>query len=305
MEKESYRKEHTPPLTARIPFHYHRIPGLIRNLLAKILLLIISKTEQSIYPVDPFNPGCELILQVDGKQMENREPLVVLTHDIDTGDGLTRSLEIAEFEEEYGLRSLWNIVPKSYKLNQNVLHMLLERGHEIGLHGIWHTNQEAFLRKERMRKELSALNPFITEFNITGYRSPSWYRTSGMFDVLAEFFKYDLSCLDNDFICPGGNGGVGMIRPYAIRKNLLELPCTIPYEAPIFHGYSQQSLFEYWKPKIDWLIQVGGMLLVNTHPDLNYLGNDTVRESYNKLLRYFREHQIKWSLPGDLTLQYR
>ena len=302
MQQELYRPEHTKPITARLPFHYHKIPGVIRNFFALALLRAKKVRENEVYPVSPLNPGCEILLTVcEMPKKQSNHPIVVLTHDIDTKDGLIWIRRIAQMEEEHGLRSSWNVVPKSYLIDKDLLHDLKARGHEIGLHGIWHNNQEAFLSREILHQEFSKLQPLISEFRIRGYRGPSWYRTRVMFDVLAKFFEYDSSCLDNDFICPGGSGGVGMIRPFRIRDELVEIPCTLPFEAPLFLAHSSDSMLGYWLPKIKWIRNVGGLLVVNTHPDPNYLGNEQMLKVYQSLLDYLNQEGWQGMLPHEIA----
>jgi len=301
MHQESYRPEHSIPITARLPFHYHKLPGVIRNFLAYVLLNLKKVREDSVFPILPLNRGCEILLTACGVSEKKRSaPILALTHDIDTKPGFPWISRIAKIEEMYGFRSSWNLVPKSYDIDRPILHELKSKGHEIGLHGIWHNNQEAFLPKDRLHYELSTVQPLINEFEIMGYRGPSWYRTRSMFDVLERFFEYDTTCLDNDFVCPGGRGGVGMIRPFRIRDELVEIPCTLPFEAPLFFGHSSNSILQYWLPKIKWIKNTGGILVVNTHPDPNYLGNERMLKVYESFLAYLVKEDWKWMLPREI-----
>lgn len=302
MQQELYRPVHTKPITALLPFHYHRIPGVFRNLFAFILIRIKELRENALYPIAPFNPGCELLLSVCGiSDKHPRRSVVVLTHDIDTKHGFAWIRKIAKIEEDYGFRSSWNLVPKSYSIDRLTLQELKARGHEIGLHGIWHNNREAFVGEERLRQEFADLQPLMNEFDIRGYRGPSWYRTKIMFDVLEKYFEYDCSCLDNDFICPAGSGGVGMIRPFHIREELVEIPCTLPFDVPLLLGYSSNSLLDYWLPKIKWIRNVCGVLTVNTHPDPNYIGNELTLEAYKSFLAYLNQEGWQCMLPREIA----
>jgi peptidoglycan/xylan/chitin deacetylase (PgdA/CDA1 family) len=302
MQQELYRPVHTKPITALLPFHYHRIPGALRNLFAFILIRIKKLRENALYPIAPFNPGCELLMSSCGiSNSDQHPPIVVLTHDIDTKHGFAWIRKVAKIEEDYGFRSSWNLVPKSYSVDKLTLQELKARGHEIGLHGIWHNNREAFLSEEKLHHEFTDLKPLMNEFEIRGYRGPSWYRTKIIFDVLEEYFEYDCSCLDNDFICPAGSGGVGMIRPFRIRKELVEIPCTLPFDVPLLLGYSSNSLLDYWLPKIKWIKSVGGVLTVNTHPDPNYIGNEPTIEVYKSFLAHLNQEGWKCKLPHEIA----
>jgi peptidoglycan/xylan/chitin deacetylase (PgdA/CDA1 family) len=278
-------------------------------LIAKILVGIQSYigSNKEVFPISYFNAGCEILLGVCNASwnLGIKLPIVILTHDIDTKSGFYWVERVSEIEENYGFRSSWNVVPKRYHINKKVLNRLLENGHEIGLHGLWHNNSEAFLSEEQMTSEFSSLKNFMDELMIKGYKSPSWYRTKTMFKVLPEFFSYDLSCLDNDLICPAGNGGVGFMRPFILDSGLVELPCTLPFEAPLFMGVSPENFVEYWIPKIEFIKASSGMLLVNTHPDPHYLGNNRLLASYENLLKTLADDNWKAKLPGQIVKEIK
>ena len=227
--------------------------------------------------------------------------MAVLTHDIDTAAALAFVDAIARIEEQVSARSCWNVVPRHYNIDHAQLERLVSAGHEIGLHGIWHTNREAFLPRETLTRELDALAGLRSRFAIRTYRGPSWYRTEVMFDVLESYFDTDLTTLDIDLLCPGGPGGVGVARPFRIRPELVELPCTLPFEAPLLIGTRPDSLVSFWRPKIDLLKRAGGVVVVNSHPDPNYLGNPTMMAEYRALLTFLADDGWLFKLPREIA----
>jgi peptidoglycan/xylan/chitin deacetylase (PgdA/CDA1 family) len=298
MIAESYRPEHTTPIMARLPFHYHRLPGFVRNVLATVML---SFGETRGFPAGLRDCGPLILCALLADVREDSPPVAVLTHDIDTVHGLGWVDAIAAAEEEIGARACWNVVPRHYSIDEAKLAGLAAAGHEIGLHGIWHTNSEAFLAPEKLAHEFELLADFRTRFGIRAYRGPSWYRTQAMFDVLADYFDADLTTLDIDLVCPGGRGGVGLTRPFRVRPTLVEIPCTLPFEAPLIVGPRPQSLVEFWRPKIDMLKRAGGMAVVNTHPDPNYLGNDKILAEYCGLLALLSDTGWTFRLPREVV----
>jgi len=262
IKNETYRPEHKRSLISMFPVNYHYIPERVRYTIIAAL---------------------------------------VLTHDIESREGFRWIGRVRDIEENLGYRSSWNVVPMRYPIDKDILYNLIENGHEIGLHGLWHNSSEAFLEEGKMAGEFNKLEPLMREFSIKGYRSPAWYRTRTMFRVLSDFFVYDLSCLDNDLVCPAGNGGVGIMRPFMMKKGLVELPCTLPFEAPLYFGVSSRALVDYWRPKIDFIRKTGRMLLVNTHPEPNYLGNDKMLDSYARLLEMLSRDKWRLRLPGDVA----
>jgi hypothetical protein len=300
MKYELYRPEHVLPFSARLPFHYHRLPGIVRNVLAT-LVLSLSKARAATFPAQLLDCGPLLVIALlDGDAARQTPPVAVLTHDIDTAAALPFVDGIAAAEKEISAHSCWNFVPRNYKFDDAQLERLASAGHEIGLHGIWHTNREAFLPREALARELDALADLRSRFAIRTYRGPSWYRTEAMFDVLEGYFDTDLTTLDTDLLCPGGPGGVGIARPFLIRPDLVELPCTLPFEAPLLMGPRLDSLVSFWRPKIEMLKRAGGMVVVNTHPDPNYLGNPSMMAEYRALLAFLTDDGWLFKLPREI-----
>jgi hypothetical protein len=303
MIAETYRPEHTLPLSARLPFHYHRLPGFARNAMAG-LLLALTRPRAGGFPAQLRDCGPLLIsLLVDANSAVRETPVAVLTHDIDTGSGQRWIKAIADAERVVGARSCWNIVPRHYRIDDVQLEWLADAGHEIGLHGIWHTNREAFLQRDQLRSELDSIADLRGRFAISTYRGPSWYRTSAMFDVIADYFNTDMTTLDVDLVCPAGPGGVGVARPFHIRPKLVEIPCTLPFEAPLVVGVRPQSLAEFWRPKVELLRRAGGLVVVNTHPDPNYLGNAAILAEYKALLALLAAEGWSYKLPREIAVR--
>ncbi len=168
MTAESYRPEHVLPLSARLPFHYHILPGWVRNALASALLPL-ARSRGGGFPAQLHDYGPLLIsLLLNDSNGRGGPPVAVLTHDIDTAAGLQWVKVIAEVERAIGARACWNVVPRHYRLDYGQLDWLVEAGHEIGLHGIWHTNREAFLPGDEFRHELDRLAALRSRFAISG-----------------------------------------------------------------------------------------------------------------------------------------
>ena len=66
---------------------------------------------------------------------------LVLTHDVETAEGLRHVGRIADLEEGLGLRSSWNLIPYKYRIDMGLVKDLQSRGFEIGIHGYNHDGQ--------------------------------------------------------------------------------------------------------------------------------------------------------------------
>src|SRR5690606_5714718 len=57
----------------------------------------------------------------------------IVTHDIETREGVQRIERLASLEEKLGIRSAWYFVPAKYKIEPGLLDDLRARGHEVGV----------------------------------------------------------------------------------------------------------------------------------------------------------------------------
>ncbi len=99
-------------------------------------------------------------------------------------------------------------------------------------------------------------------------------------------------------------GGVGTMNPFKFENGLIELPCTIPFETPILlNMVNQEDIVEYWKNKVNFIIQNNCMLLINTHPDPNYLGNKKMLDLYDEFLSFVSSYNWNHKLPSEILVK--
>jgi peptidoglycan/xylan/chitin deacetylase (PgdA/CDA1 family) len=305
-ERYTYRRR---PMYTRFPVSYQRVPPGIRHRLAQHIYPG-RRNRSEAFPSGLFEPGFEALLHVRRRWEQDDcspdvSPRVCLTHDIDTAEGFRHVGELAEVESALGLRSSWNVVVAEYAVDFAVLDWLTERGFEIGLHDYLHDNKLIYLSEPAMRRRLDRCRAFIERYDVRGFRSPSWFRSPTLMRVLADYVAYDGSCLDFDWLCPAGRGGVLTCRPFAFGS-LIEIPTTLPLEAAYLEGVAPSDLQEYWRPKVNWLAAIGGCAVVNTHPDPHYSGNSNGVRAYGEFLeRLLPAFGGQWSLPSALAEEVR
>ena len=96
----------------------------------------------------PTSPGSGA---VDRTVAAGRAWALVLTHDVETAEGLRLIPVLANVEERRGYVSSWNFVPKRYDVPESVLTELANRGCEVGIHGLYHDGRD--LESARMLQE--------------------------------------------------------------------------------------------------------------------------------------------------------
>jgi hypothetical protein len=286
---ESYRTL-TRPFYTRMPFHYHVVPGPLRNIAARFLLgRDATAGDTNEFPGFPIEQGFELLHHVIGGPVEMGQhrrlsDRVFLTHDIDTAEGFAFVKDIAQREMDCGFRSLWNIVASGYRIDHGVLEWLVSNDFRVGLHGYNHDNKLAFLEAGQIRERLDQCRDLIERYRINSFRSPSWLRSDALYSVLGEYVEYDYSTLDTDIFCPGGVGGCLWTKSFE-REGITVIPTTVPFDDLLLFKVQPHDLCKFWRPKLEWLRSCGGNIVVNTHPDPHRSGSAAMLASYSDLLQ--------------------
>lgn len=225
---------------------------------------------------------------------------VLLTHDVESAEGLRLALDLADLEEERGFRSSFNVVAAWYPVDQGILRELRERGFEIGLHGLRH-DHSLFNSYAAFHGQLPAIHRAARAFEATGFRSPSTHRVH---DWLAELpMSYDCSMPHSDPFEPMP-GGCCTLWPYFIGE-LVELPYTMPQDHTLFTVLEKRSA-EIWLSQVEAIESRHGLIQCLSHPDPGYLGDRNNRAFYLDLLDALAERPQLWRpLPRELVAWWR
>ena len=192
------------------------IPKPIQITLRKKYLFFQRKNKFPSWPIDlslydVYRNGIkEIFKSIDFTEIpfinfwpNKKKFAVVLTHGVETAIGQRNIWKVKEIEEELGFRSSWNFVPERYKLDEELIQNLKNRGFEIGIHGLKH-NGKLFRNKKVFLKRAKKINYYIKKYNCLGFSSPSTWRN---YDYMQNLnIKYDLSFFDSD-IFEGQPGG--------------------------------------------------------------------------------------------------
>ena len=213
---------------------------------------------------------------------------LVLTHDVDTARGQEKCLKLAEIEKKLGFRSSFNFVPERYIVSKDLRTYLTDNGFEVGVHGLKHDGK-LYASKTIFHERASKINQYLKEWNAVGFRSPAMHHNLDWLHDLA--LEYDASTFDTDPFEPQSDG-VGTIFPFWVKGNpnqdgYVELPYTLPQDSTLFMLLREKKI-DIWKRKLDWIVEKGGMVLTNTHPDyMNFDGSSLGLQEYPA--RYYEE----------------
>ena len=222
----------------------------------------------------------------------------VLTHDVETSKGLANIQPVAALEESLGFRSSFNFVPDRYPLNAELRQELVERGFEIGVHGLKHDGK-LFKSQESFNKRAIQINHYLETWEAVGFRAPLTHRNPAWMQRL--HIDYDLSFFDTDPYEPLP-GGAMSIWPYIIGR-FVELPYTLPQDATLTTVLGEKTP-RIWLQKVDFIEAYHGMVLLNTHPD--YLTDKTNWEVYKAFLQAMKKRRGYWhALPKEVARWWR
>jgi glycosyltransferase involved in cell wall biosynthesis len=260
---------------------------------------------------------------------DGRKFALVLTHDVEGPEGLAKCQRLAELEMELGFRSSFNFIPEgTYHVPADLRAWLVDRGFEIGVHDLEHNGRLFGSRRGFLRKA-ARINHYLGEWNAAGFRSGFMLRNLGWLHRLN--IRYDSSTFDTDPFELQSNGAdtifpfwiptpseawsaapfrsPGMAESARARGGYVELPYTLPQDSTLFLVLKETSP-QIWIRKLEWIIEHGGMALVNVHPDYLRFADEKPSartfpvERYAEFLRYVRDHHanVHWpALPRQVA----
>ncbi|KPJ60277.1 MAG: hypothetical protein AMS15_06490 [Planctomycetes bacterium DG_23] len=305
------------PLFTRLPFHYHLVPGETRVCIHKAMVAWKRSFHRGFdFPQWPIDKSVEtlrwLALKIEATRGEerfefrpfwphNKKFAFVLSHDVDTDEGLRETERFQQINEKYGMRPVWFVPAALIPQAGRLLTELVERGGEIGLHGSSHDGKLAFLHEQGMRKRFQACLDIMHRFEMKGFRSPLLFRTPRLFEVLVHFFDYDSSVPDTELFT-----GCASVFPF-FRGSLLELPITLPMDATLISmGKKPEETLEIWRKKTRWIEEVGGLALLVTHTESHYSANPEMLSVYEQFLSEMTEKDAGWfALPKEVAAWWR
>ena len=279
-------------LNNRNRFYYFLKPLIPRGIqiLIRRRLALIKKTQyKDCWPID--KNACNPPVGWTGWPGQKRFALV-LTHDVESEKGHNRCKELMKLEKNLNFRSSFNFVPRDYNVSQELRHYLTSEGFEVGVHGLTHDGS-LYSSRGTFNEQAKQINRYLKEWNSVGFRSPSMYHNlEWLHDLNIE---YDASTFDTDPFEPQPDG-VGTIFPFFVKMfkdqhGYIELPYTLPQDFTTLIILRDDNLL-IWKEKLEWIVQAGGMVLINTHPDYMHFGNGKKSADEYSIAKYidFLQH---------------
>jgi len=285
-------------------------PFIPRSLQITVRRMIASRKRRvfaDIWPINPAagNPPPGWQGWPDGKKFA-----LVIQHDVDTQKGHDNCHRLIEIEKSMGIRSLYSIVPERYEVSRSLISEIQDNGFDIGVHGLKHDGR-LFLSEKIFSESAVKINRYLKEWKAKGFTSPSMHHNLNWMHMLD--IEYSTSTFDTDPFEPQPEG-LGTIFPFFVRKNnnhrgYVELPYTLAQDHLLFIILSEKNI-DIWKKKLDWIVERGGMALLNTHPDYMNWGDRTEQKEeypvrlYIEFIEYIKtryKNEYWQALPREIA----
>ncbi|HEX4527320.1 MAG TPA: hypothetical protein VH108_11345 [Gaiellaceae bacterium] len=296
---------------------YYRVKRLLpRRFWLAVRRSYIRSGKPIVFPQWPLDSSVEkllrfyahcLLLRADATEAgfawfwpRDHRAAVILTHDVESAEGLRLALELAALEEARGLRSSFNIVGAHYPIDYGIVAELRARGFEIGLHGLVH-DRSLFSSRAEFERQLPQLREAAARLGAVGFRSPATYRVPEWMPELPA--AYDTSSPLSDPYEPQP-GGCCSIWPFLLGS-IVELPYTLPQDHTLFTLLRQKGAAT-WLSQMEGLEQRFGLIEFLSHPDRGYLGDPDKRALYAEALDVVAANDRLWKpLPRELASWWR
>lgn len=251
--------------------YYGLKPFIPQSIRAAARRKIARRLRTQIGGVWPIAPGSERSPDNWPGWPGGKKFALVLTHDVESKAGLSRCRSLMQLELDLGFRSSFNFVPEGgYQVPASLREELTTRGFEIGIHDLKHDGR-LFTSRRNFKRRATRINRYAREWGASGFRSGFMLRN---LDWLHDLdVQYDASTFDTDPFEPQPDGGHTIFPYWVPRPNgdsssegYVELPYTLPQDSTLFLVLGETTP-EIWMRKLDWIVEHGGMALVDVHPD--------------------------------------
>lgn len=280
----------TSPLSSKMPFSYQVVPPAVRSFIARAIgrRMRGDARRWAYFPSFPLDLSTDALSDIlSGGYSKIRPTPVLLTHDIDSPEGLTNLASFLAEEETVGARSTNFVVPCGWKINHDLISDTIRRGHEIGIHGFDHGNRTAFMDTSSIEERIGKMRDFISRYGVKGYRAPSLLRTPALLRTLSKSFSYDSSIPTSGGLFPVPNNGSASARIFEV-EGICEIPLSMPRDGSLlFLGLSPGEIADLWIECAERISQSGGIIVLLTHCEKRFSGGKRMFDAYRKLLRYF------------------
>lgn len=240
------------------------------------------------------------------KTWNGKKSACLVTHDVDTQNGLHHAKTLKKLEDRYDLSSTWFLPSKHYRLEQETIRELADHC-EIGAHDTKHDGKLWRLPEgklaERLHEAKETLEKIVGRC-VHGFRAPLLQHSFKITEAAREAgYAYDASVPTWEPKHPStmGSHGVGTVFPLNLY-GIVEIPLVLPQDHQLLHvlGMTPRQTLETWMKLKEEVKDIGGICTILVHPDYE-LAKHSNSGSYEEFLNNLAADVHAWTtVPNDL-----
>jgi peptidoglycan/xylan/chitin deacetylase (PgdA/CDA1 family) len=232
--------------------------------------------------------------------------------------------------KKYNLKTSWFIPGHSIETFPKQIQMVVDDGHEIGIHGYSHENPIAMTAHQEETVLLRCIDLIqkVTGKRPTGYVAPWWEFSTVTNELLLKHgIKYDHSLMHNDFhpyyVRAGDNwtnidyekSADEWMKPLirGQETDLIEIPANWYLDdlppmmfiktSPNSHGFvNPRDIEQMWRDQFDWVYREHdyAVFTMSVHPDVS--GRPQVLLMHERFIEYMNSHEgIEWATFDEIA----
>jgi hypothetical protein len=278
------------PLSARLPLNYRKLPTWMRNAVARHAVRnwdAEGHTHRApIWPVDTSLDFFADQLSPTPDYLRNRTP-VIISHDLDTREGLNNYLEFfLPMELRLGVsRPAAFIVPKWFQHDDAAIPKLIAST-ELGIHGYDHSGRTPFAESAELSQRLKYGANLAARLGASGYRAPSLLRSANLLLELEATYSFDSSIPTSGGPLPTPGSGAATVRPFLINS-LVEVPVTLPRDGSlIFLGNQWFDIGRIWRESAQIVRGARGVVVLLIHCENRFSGSPQGRQQVESFVSW-------------------
>jgi peptidoglycan/xylan/chitin deacetylase (PgdA/CDA1 family) len=254
------------------------------------------------------------IEKISGKRLprktwKGKKSCCIVTHDVDTKQGLAQARPIKKLEEKYDIESAWYVPTKHYSLDSGTIRNLANHG-EVGVHGAQHSGNLVSLPNEKLFQllyEAKQLLEKVSGSSVKGFRSPLLQHNSKILEQLKKAdYSYDTSVPTWEPKHPQTMSpfGIGTVFPLVLN-NLVEIPVSIVQDHQLLYvlGLTANETLAEWFSFTTIIKEIGGCSVLLSHPEYRLFDSENI-SMYEDFLGYISSDSDGWiTTPAKLAAE--
>ena len=300
-------------LATSFPLSYNMVPKRFRDYFMKKHDKHKNLSLCNILPMDALRfVLVNAIKQLSKEKLQrktwnHRVCACALTHDVDTKEGLKKSLKVKKLEETYDMPSAWFLPSEQYSLERKIIEELGNNG-EIGSHDTKHDGKLFQLSQTKLVRRLGQSKKTleaITNQTIAGFRAPVLQHTPNLLQGLRLCgYKYDTSIPTWEARHPRTmrSHGIGTVYPTFI-EGILEIPITVMQDHQFLYvlGLKPKDVILEWLSAMTSIEKLGGCCIFLSHPEYSLLDGEGL-SNYEDLLNIIKSNKaVSVALPKQFV----